>query len=462
MANFTPRYRNYVLGLLLAGYTLNSFDRSILGMLLEPIKTEFALADVQLGLLGGLAFAAFYSTLGVPVALWADRSSRRNVLALSIAVWTGMTVLCGFATSFLMLAMARIGTAIGEAGGSPTSQSLISGFFPPERRATALGIYALGAPAGSMLAGALGGLGSDTVGWRMTFVLAGLPGLLLAPLIFLTVTEPKRNTVTSPHGPQPQDSHGPQPRDSRAMQSRESRATFRHVCTFLWARASFRHLCVACALHAVALYGAATFNVPFLSRSHAWTATDSGKLIALIGACGIVGTFFGGFIADRLSIRRRDPRWSLWVPALASLVLPAVQLMCYLGNEVEWVVGAFCLSGMLGTMFFGPSFATTQALAPERLRTVAASVLIFVKTMIGLGLGPLIIGAISDVLAPAAGRHSLRYALLTAAVFNLWSFVHFVLAARTLRSDMAATQRGEESPYAPVDDAGLVAGRTVG
>lgn len=454
MANFTPRYRNYVLGLLLAGYTLNSFDRSILSMLLEPIRTEFALADVQLGLLGGLAFAAFYSTLGVPVALWADRSSRRNVLALSISVWTGMTVLCGFATSFLMLAMARIGTAIGEAGGNPASQSLISGFFSPERRATALGIYALGAPAGAMLAGALGGLGSDTVGWRMTFVLAGLPGLLLAPLIFLTVTEPKRNTVASSHGPEQHGSH--------AMQSRESPATFRHVCTFLWARSSFRHLCLACALHAVALYGAATFNVPFLSRSHGWSATDSGKLIALIGACGIVGTFFGGFIADRLSIRHRDPRWSLWVPALASLVLPAVQLMCYLGNEVEWVIGAFCLSGMLGTMFFGPSFATTQALAPERLRTVAASVLIFVKTMIGLGLGPLIIGAISDALAPAAGRHSLRYALLTAAVFNLWSFVHFVLAARTLRSDIAATQRGEESPYAPVEDAGLAAGRSVG
>jgi predicted MFS family arabinose efflux permease len=433
MTNFTRRYRNYVLGLLLAGYTLNSFDRSILSILLEPIKAEFALADVQLGLLGGLAFAAFYSTLGVPVALWADRWSRRNVLALSVLVWTGMTVLCGFATSFLMLALARIGTAIGEAGGNPTSQSLISSFFTPERRATAFGIFALGAPAGTMLAGTLGGLGSDTIGWRMTFVLAGLPGVLIAPLIFLTITEPGTKAVTSSH----------------ALRPHASPATLRHVCAFLWARPAFRHLCVACALHAVALYGAVTFNVPFLNRSHEWSATDSGKLVALIGACGIVGTFLGGFLADRLSMRYRNPAWLLWVPALASLALPAVQLVCYLSNDTEWIVGAFCISGMLGTMFFGPSFATTQALAPERSRTVAASVLILVKTLIGLGLGPLLIGAISDGLAPLAGHHSLRYAMLTAAVFNLWSCVHFLLAARTLRADMAATW----PPVAPLTDA---------
>lgn len=422
MPDVTPRYRNYVLGVLLAGYTLNSFDRSILGILLEPIKTEFGLADLQLGLLGGLAFAAFYSTFGIPIALWADRSSRPKVLALCVTVWTAMTVLCGLATSFLMLALARIGTAIGEAGGNPASQSLISSYFTPERRATALGIFALGAPAGAMLAGVLGGLGSDTLGWRTTFVLAGLPGLVLAPLILLTVSEPR----TAAQVP------------SSTAQTRESHMPFSRVCAFLWERAAFRHLCMACALHSVALYGAATFNAPFLSRSHEWSATDSGKLIALIGGCGIVGTFLGGFLADRLSMRFGEPRWSLWVPALASLVLPFVQLVCYLSDDAAWVIGAFCVSGMLGTMFFGPSFATTQALVSERMRAVAASVLIFVKTMIGLGLGPLLIGAISDVLVPSAGRHSLRYALLTAAVCNLWSAVHFFLAARTLHVNVPA------------------------
>lgn len=441
MANFTPRYRNYVLGVLLAGYLLNSFDRSILSLLLEPIKAEFALADVQLGLLGGLAFAAFYSTFGIPVALWADRSSRRNVLALSVFVWSATTILCGFAASFLMLALARIGTAIGEAGGNPTSQSLISGFFPPERRATALGLFALGAPAGSMLAGLLGGLGSDTLGWRMTFVLAGLPGMLLAPLIFFTVMEPR----TSAHGV------------SRLAQASGSSPSFRYVFASLWQRPSFRHLCLGCALHAVALYGAVTFNAPFLSRSHGWTGTEIGKLVALIGAFGMAGTFFGGFIADRLSIRYREQRWSLWVPALASLALPPVQLVCYLSDRTGQIIAAFCVSGLLGTIFFGPSFAMTQALAPERMRAVAASVLIFVKTMIGMGLGPLLIGAMSDRLVAASGDHSLRYALLTAAVCNLWSSVHFMLAARTLRADVAATRRGEECVSTPGKEPGFAA-----
>jgi predicted MFS family arabinose efflux permease len=308
-----------------------------------------------------------------------------------------------------------------------------------------------------MLAGALGGLGSDAVGWRMTFVLAGIPGLLLAPLIFLTVFEPRRGAQDNARSAQAREPLGPvgprklrerpklrAPRElSEAPGPREARMPFADILAVLWQRPSFRHLCVACALHAVALYGAATFNAPFLSRTHGWTSTTSGKLIALIGACGIVGTFLGGFLADRLSQTYREPRWSLWVPALASLTLPAVQLVCYLSDDSTWLIGAFCISGMLGMMFFGPSFATTQALAPERLRTVAASVLIFVKTMIGLGVGPLLIGAISDGLADVAGRHSLRYALLTAAVFNLWSSVHFFLGARALRTDLAATPDGK-------------------
>jgi predicted MFS family arabinose efflux permease len=415
MATFTPRYRSYVLGLLLVAYVLNSFDRSILSILLEPIKTEFALADVQLGLLGGLAFAAFYSTLGIPVALLADRWNRRNVLALSVLIWSAATVLCGFAASFFLLVLARIGTAIGEAGGNPTSQSLISTFFTPERRATVLGIFALGAPAGTILAGVLGGLGSDTVGWRMTFMLAGLPGIVIGPLIFFTLIDPRASAPVHTHAPA---------------------VSFREVIAFLWQRPSFRHLCLACALHSIAIYGVITFNAPFLSRSHGWTGTDIGRLMALNGVFGIAGTFLGGFLADRLNARHHEQRWSAWVCALASLVLPPVQLVCYLSDRPASMVAAFCASGLLSTVFFGPAFAMTQALAADRMRATAASVLIFVKTMIGLGLGPLLIGAMSDALTAQAGRHSLRYALLIAAACNLWSAAHFLLAARTLRSDV--------------------------
>lgn len=194
------------------------------------------------------------------------------------------------------------------------------------------------------------------------------------------------------------------------------------------------------------MYGAATFNAPFMSRSHGWAGADIGKVMAVIGAFGIAGTFLGGLIVDRLGARRGEQRWSAWVPAVASVLLAPVQLVCYLSDDTALVIGAFCISGLLGTVFFGPSFAVTQALAPERMRAVAASVLIFVKTMVGLGMGPLIIGAVSDQLSAVAGRHSLRYALLIAAVCNLWSAAHFMLAARTLRADMAATRQDQPTP----------------
>jgi predicted MFS family arabinose efflux permease len=408
------------------GYVLNSFDRSILGMLLEPIKLEFGVSDMYLGLLGGIAFAAFYATLGIPIAIWADRSNRRNVLALAIFTWSAMTALCGLASTFLLLVLARVGTAIGEAGGSPPSHSLIADYFAAERRGTALSIFALGAPAGAMLGGLLGGLGNELFGWRITFILAGLPGLLLAPLVFATVVEPrteaaaerKRKRTTGPPAP-----------------------ALREVADFLWQRRSFVHLCLASALHAIAMYSASTFNAPFMIRSHGWGTADIGALIALIGAFGIAGTFLGGALTDRLSGRFHDERWYMWVPGIATLILVPFQFAAYLSSGGIIVVGAFAVSGFLSTVFFGPSFATTQALAAVRMRAVAASVLIFVKTMIGLGIGPLLVGRASDLLMPVANQHSLRYALLLTGIFNLWSALHFVLGARHLPADLRATRR---------------------
>ena len=428
-ADSTPRYRYYVLGVLFAGYLLNSFDRSILGILLEPIKQEFGVSDSSLGLLGGLAFAAFYATFGIPVARWADRSSRRNVLALSIALWTGMTALCGLAATFPLLVLARIGTAIGESGASPASQSLIASYFTPERRATALGIFALGAPAGAMLAGLLGGAGNEAFGWRTTFLLAGAPGLLLAPLLFFTVAEPR-----AADGPSASAAAPP----------------IREVATYLWQRSSFRHLCIACGLLSMAMYGTATFNPSFLIRSHGWTTGDVGQLTALNGAFGIAGAFVGGYLVDVLSRRSGDQRWYLWVPAIAVLLLAPCKLVTYLAGDVGTLVVAFSLSGFLTTVFFGPSFATTQALAPLRMRAVAAAVLIFVKAIVGMGLGPLIIGAISDLLAHGTGQHSLRYALLASAFFTAWSGLHFLRAASTFRSDLGlAPQAGTPAAVSP-------------
>jgi MFS family permease len=333
-----------------------------------------------------------------------------------------MTLLCGLAPTFFMLLLARAGTAVGEAGGSPPSHSLISDYFTAARRGTAMSVFALGAPAGAVLSGLLGGIGNEMFGWRATLVLAGIPGLLLAPLVLFTVTEP-RSIVTA----------GVPKAGSPVF-------TLREVAAFLWQRRSFRHLCCATALHSLVIYGTTIFNAPFLARSHQWNSTDIGKLVALTGVVGMFGTFAGGLLADRCSARRSDQRWYLWVCGLATLLMAPFEWIAYLGLQPPTVVIALSLCGLLGMAFFGPVFATTQALAPPGMRAVAAAVLIFVQTMIGLGLGPLLVGGISDMLQPVVGAQSLRYALLVPAVFNCWAAVHFFLGARYLRDDLVAHQ----------------------
>jgi predicted MFS family arabinose efflux permease len=423
MSDFRPWYRNYVLGVLAFAYLLNAFDRSILGILLEPIKLEFGVSDTALGLLGGIAFAAFYSTLGIPIALWADRSNRRNILALAILVWSAMTAFCGLAPTFMLLLLARIGTAVGEAGGSPPSHALISDYFTPQRRGTALAIFALGAPMGATLGSLLGGLGNELFGWRITFILAGLPGLLLAPLVWLTIVEPRA-----------------------AKQHKESAPPFADVAAYLWQRRSYIHLCLGCALHATAVYGTAAFNASFLIRSHGWNTADIGQLLGFVGVAGILGTFIGGVIADRCSVRWNDPRWYVWVCGLSSLLMAPAVLLTYLSNSVPMMIAAFLMGGFLSSVFFGPSVAATQALAASRMRAVTSSILIFVKTMLGMGLGPFLIGRASDLLSPGLGVHSLRYALLAAAVFNIWAAWHFFASARHLRKDLGSSAGVRSEP----------------
>jgi predicted MFS family arabinose efflux permease len=408
-----PGYSQYVLALLLGAYILNSFDRSILNLLLEPIRQEFGASDTQLGLLSGLAFGVFYSVLAIPIARLADRWSRRNVLVLSILMWTLMTAMCGLAGGFAALLLARIGVAVGQSGAGPASHSLLADYFPAGRRATALAIFTLGAPAGSMLAGLAGGWGSEHLGWRDTLLLASAPGLLLAPLVFLTVAESRhRPTAVEPAAP-------------------PMAAVLRH----LWSRPSFRHLCAACALHSVAMYSSSSFNPAYLARSHQWDGMQTGQLVAMLGAMGLAGTFLGGIATDRLRGRHGDWRWQMWVPALATLAVIPVQVVCYLGSATPMVV-AFLLSSLLSLVFFGPSYATVQALAAPGTRAVAASLLLFSKAIVGLGVGPLLVGFLSDRLAPLADEHALRYSLLLVPVFNLWAAIHFFIGARHLPADL--------------------------
>jgi MFS family permease len=421
-----PSYWYYVLGLLTLCYVANVIDRSqILAASLQSIKAEFGASDFQLGMLTGLPFALFYSTMGIPIAAWADRWNRRNVLAMAVAVWSGMTALCGLSVNFAMLFAARVGTAIGEAGGSPPSHSLISDYFPKLRRGTAFSIFALAVPLGTSLGAAIGGWGNQNLGWRYTFMLVGFPGLLLALVVRLTIIEPPR---------------GHADKVSRQAATAETPGML-EVLRFLWARPSFRHMCLATALHSVVWYAGGAFNNAFLQRSHQMTAQQAGYWISMFAAVGGIGTFLGGFASDRLSRRAHDRRWYLWVPGIATLLSVPFQFFAYLSPGLSVALPAFAMMTAMAAVFFAPSFAMTQALAALRMRSVATSVLLFVQTLIGQGVGPSVAGFLSDRLAPSAGSASLGYALVIVGLVNVWSAAHYLWGARTLRADLERTER---------------------
>lgn len=423
-ALFPPRYRNYALGVLFLGYVVNFIDRSILAILLEPIKHDLSLSDSELGLLGGLAFALFYATLGIPIAALADRWSRVKVLAISMIIWSAMTALCGMASNFITLLIARIGVGVGEAGASPPSHSLISDYFPIESRATALSIYALGIPFGSMVGNFVGGWGAEELGWRTTFFLVGIPGIFVAFLILATLKEPPRG-LSEKREIKPDGTAPP---------------TMKDVFRFLWTKKSFRHIGFAAGLHAFVGYGAGTWNAPFLIRSHEMPITEVGSWLAIISGIGAIGTFAGGFLGDKISDRTGDHRWYLWVCGISTLIMVPFQLTAYLYDELWAVIPSLFVVSILGGMYLGPSFAMTQGLVTLRMRAVASAILLFMLNIIGMGLGPYFVGIASDLLAPNFAIHSLRYALCMAVLANLWAATHYFLGARTLRRDLGDTE----------------------
>ena len=445
----TPSYRSYVLGLLFLTYVLNTIDRnSVLSLLLDDIQAEFGLSDTQLGLLSGIPFALFYAFLGIPMARWADRSSRVTVLTFAVAMWSAMTALCGAAANFLMLFFARIGVAVGEAGGSPPSHSLISDYFPKSLRGTAFAIFALGVPFGTAAGNFIGGWSNDTFGWRGTFFVVGLPGILLALIVKMTIRETPRgyaDRYLTPTGQPVAPADVPPPKKTAAPPVMD-------VFWFLWSKASFRHLCLAAALHSVAWYSTSLYNGLFLSRSHGLTATEAGTYLGVIAIVAGAGTFLGGVAADRLSARTNDRRWYMFVPGIATLVMVPIHWVTYLHPSLTVAFPAFCVTMLLAAVFFGPSFAMTQALAALRMRSVATSVLLFVQTLIGFGIGPLATGAISDWLAPAGmslpllgivgqGVDSLRWGIVIVGLVNVWSAYHYFRGARFLLADLADSER---------------------
>lgn len=416
-APLSPRVTRYALVMMTLAYAFNFIDRQILVILQEPIKQEMGLMDWQLGLLSGFAFAVIYVTAGIPIAYWADRGSRKNIISFAVAIWSGMTALSGIAQNYLQLLLARIGVGLGEAGGSPPAHAMISDYYRPEERAGALGFYSAGLHFGIVLGFLLGGFIEEAFGWRYAFMAVGVPGIVFALVFFFTVEEPPRGRWESA------EVAGYTPSLSETIE-------------MLRRYPSFWLIAIACGLTAFGGYGVGNFLPVYLWRSHGFEGSELGVLMAFGGGgAGMVGTFLGGRLAD--SFGAGEPRWYLWLPALAStLALPLV-LPMLLSDSTLLVIPAIVVVTALTNTYLGPSLAMCHALVPPAMRALTSAILFFVLNMIGLGGGPLVAGALSDVFQESYGTDGLRYALVVVATISATGIGFFVLAARRLPEDLA-------------------------
>jgi len=410
-ARRSRRYPHYVLGVLVAVNMFNFIDRQIVAVLLQQIKQEFRVSDEWLGLLTGTAFALVHSLIGIPIARWADRGSRRNVLALGLAVWSAMTALSGAARSFALLLFLRAGVGIGEAAGTPPSHSLISDYFPPERRARALSIHAMGLYGGIMFGYLVaGGLG-QWLGWRATMVAVGLPGLLLAFLVWRSVDEPAR------------------PAAAAALPAREA-------MRYLLTRPAYVALLAAASFHASGAYAIALWSPTFLVRVHGFSYAEVGTSLGLItGLAGAAGALAGGWLSDRLGAR--DRRWYAWTAALAAFAaLPFAALFLTTGSPPLALL-AFAPQIFATGLYTSPLYAMNQGLAKPRMRAMAVALHLLIVNVVGGGLSPWAVGRLSDAFGAEQGARALGSALLVVvgAGFAL-AGVFYLLASRSLRRDL--------------------------
>ena len=476
----TPLYRNYVLLLLMAVYTLNFIDRTLIAVVAQPIIESFQLTDAQWGLLYGPPFAIFYAVMGLPIALWADRSNRVQIIALCIVLWSVMTALCGFAAGFMALLLFRIGVAIGEAGCTPPANSIIGDYFIARKRATALGIYSMGVTLGSVLANLFGGpiaqmQGADVgqwlnglglawlfggldwsaiEGWRIAFVVVGLPGVLVALLVWLTIKEPPRGYSDPPEARAAAGSPG----------WFEAFAELKRKPSFWW-------MAIAASLVAFVGYGLISFQAPFLQRMHGLSVRDAainfGAPLSLLAAAG---TFFGGFITERLT--QRIPTAMALVPALGLFLAVPMYVAAFFAEDLTWVFVFWGVGAVLHYSYLGAQYNIGQGVVSNRSRATAIAVLLILVSLIGNGIGPYFVGFMSDFfmgqqlaqlgagseLTPlickttqaelsalqlgqcdAASSAGLQWSMsATASIFLIAAFC-FVMCARTLQRDFVAT-----------------------
>jgi predicted MFS family arabinose efflux permease len=409
-------YRGYVLALVLIGFALNFVDRQIVSVLLQPIKNDLHLSDSALGFLSGLAFALFYATLGLPIARQTDKGSRRIIMSLSIAVWSLMTTLCGFVQNTLQLVLARFGVGIGEAGFTPAAMSILADYFPKEKRATAIAIANIGPMLGLLLGYLIGSVALRYVGWRGAFMVAGAPGLLFAAVFFLTVREPSRGMA---------DGLPPAP---------QSPPPLLRSIPALWSIRAYRFLIFACASLSFCSVGLSTWIPSFFVRSYGYLPSNIALILApILGIGGALGIFLGGYFADRLS--RRDPRWALWLPACAALIALPAAALTFVVHQPSVALALYGFTYFLASSYVAPAFSTIQVLVPLNARATATALVLFAVNLIGLGLGPQVVGILSDALTHQFGREALRTALALSSVLFVLPVVLFWASSRHFRSN---------------------------
>jgi predicted MFS family arabinose efflux permease len=407
--------RKLALFMLLLVYTFNFIDRQIIGILAVPIKADLGLSDGQLGLMGGLAFALFYTGLGIPVAMLADRYSRTWIITISLTLWSGMTAVCGLATNFWQLFLARMGVGVGEAGGVTPAYSLLMDYFPPGQRARALSVYSFGIPIGSALGIVLGGVIASLIDWRWAFFVVGIAGVILAPLFRMLVPEPERGRFDEKR-------EGEQP------------PGLGQIARVLATKPSFWLMSVGAACSSMMGYGLFFWMPSFIVRSHGITLLEASLFygsILLIG--GLAGMWAGGWLGDRFGQMKRS-RY-VTIPAAAFLVSVPTYALGVLAPNLTLAFFMILVPVALGLVWIGPVMSAVQQLVRPNMRATASAVFLFVNNLLGIGLGTWAIGALSDYLTGQYGDEALRYSIVAGTGFYVLAAILFMLAARYIERD---------------------------
>ena len=416
---FSSKYRNYILFILTGVYVFSFIDRQILVILQESIKNDLHLSDTQLGLLSGFSFAIFYVTFGIPIANFADKGNRRNIITLSLLLWSGMTALSGMAKNFIQLLLARVGVGVGEAGCNPSAYSIISDIYPPQKRATALAIYSTGISMGIMIGFLLGGWINQHLGWRSAFYAVGIPGILYTIVLYFTVKEPPRTSAEKDKLP-------------------EADHTMKDVLLILWRSKSFKYLALGGGMAAYVGYANSSWIPSFLARIHEMKSEDIGLWLSLaFGIGGGLGFFSGGFFSDKLG--KKEKRWYLWLPALTLMSAIPIALIAYFVTNTIVCIVAIGLYTFSNAFFLAPCIALTHGIVGKRMRALASAILLFIINIVGLGCGPLFTGMISDLLKPTMGTESLRWALCTILLVSIMGSLLYIKAAKTIRIELNNT-----------------------